>query len=296
MLVGRGGARARAARGDPGRPRHAARARAPREAGRRARRDDRGGRAILALGTGDRASLPEHERYGIPVPARRRSARAARGDRRGAPRPVRRATPGRAARTCRRSTGPLLPPGSPEIWVGGLSDAGARRRGARRRRVERLGRRRRGVRGQGRAAARARGRPGGRAHLGRHRARGRGPPPISIGCSPRAPRRACRSTASGRARRRSCERSSRPWTRPARRGSSCCPPGRPTVSTSSRPRWSRERRRDEQRRAQEGEARRATPGARGTRRACPPSERDRRGRDAWPSASSRCRRSSVPPP
>ena len=27
-----------------------------------------GGRAILALGTGDRASLPEHERYGIPFP------------------------------------------------------------------------------------------------------------------------------------------------------------------------------------------------------------------------------------
>ena len=80
-----------------------------------------GGRAILALGTGDRASLPEHERYGIPfLPVADRIAlleetvvaltslfagsEYAGGDHVPA------------------MQGPLLPPGSPEVWVGGLSE------------------------------------------------------------------------------------------------------------------------------------------------------------------------------
>jgi alkanesulfonate monooxygenase SsuD/methylene tetrahydromethanopterin reductase-like flavin-dependent oxidoreductase (luciferase family) len=81
-----------------------------------------GGRAILALGTGDRASLPEHERYGIPFPPvadrialleETVSALTAlfggRGYEGGSHVPA--------------MAGPLVPPGSPEVWVGGLSDA-----------------------------------------------------------------------------------------------------------------------------------------------------------------------------
>lgn len=81
-----------------------------------------GGRAILALGTGDRASLPEHERYGIPFPpASERVAlleetvlalRALFGGD---------AFPG--GDHVPAMEGPLLPAGSPEVWVGGLSDA-----------------------------------------------------------------------------------------------------------------------------------------------------------------------------
>ncbi|HEY6566585.1 MAG TPA: LLM class flavin-dependent oxidoreductase [Actinomycetota bacterium] len=80
-----------------------------------------GGRAILALGTGDRASLPEHERYGIPFPSvadrialleETVSALKAlfSGDRYGGGTHV------------PAMQGPLLPPGSPDVWVGGLSD------------------------------------------------------------------------------------------------------------------------------------------------------------------------------
>ncbi|MGZ8630186.1 MAG: LLM class flavin-dependent oxidoreductase [Actinomycetota bacterium] len=81
-----------------------------------------GGRAILALGTGDRASVEEHERFGIPFPgvAARiamleetvEAARALFGGR---------TWPG--GERVPPLTGPLLPPGEPSIWVGGLSEA-----------------------------------------------------------------------------------------------------------------------------------------------------------------------------
>lgn len=80
------------------------------------------GRAIIGLGTGDRASADEHRRFGFPFPpaAERvetlsetvEALRALFGGR---------SWPG-GARVPPMS-GPLLPPGEPAIWVGGLSDA-----------------------------------------------------------------------------------------------------------------------------------------------------------------------------
>jgi alkanesulfonate monooxygenase SsuD/methylene tetrahydromethanopterin reductase-like flavin-dependent oxidoreductase (luciferase family) len=81
-----------------------------------------GGRAILAVGSGDRASLPEHETYGIPFPPvadrlmlLEESVRAMRAlfETRGWP----------GGALVPPMAGPLAPPGSPELWVGGLSDA-----------------------------------------------------------------------------------------------------------------------------------------------------------------------------
>jgi len=80
-----------------------------------------GGRAILAIGTGDRASIPEHERFGLPFPPVRErlllleeTALALRALFSG------RAWPG--GEQVPPLEGPLLPPGSPQLWVGGLSD------------------------------------------------------------------------------------------------------------------------------------------------------------------------------
>ena len=80
------------------------------------------GRAILGLGAGDRASRPEHERFGLPFPPAseriallEETASAMRSLFAG------RDWPG--GRYVAPMTGPLLPPGSPEIWIGGLSDA-----------------------------------------------------------------------------------------------------------------------------------------------------------------------------
>ena len=81
-----------------------------------------GGRAILGLGTGDGASKPEHDMYGFPFPSATDrvelleetvvAVRALfRGD----------AWPGGVH--VPPLSGPLLPPGSPEIWVGGRSKA-----------------------------------------------------------------------------------------------------------------------------------------------------------------------------
>jgi alkanesulfonate monooxygenase SsuD/methylene tetrahydromethanopterin reductase-like flavin-dependent oxidoreductase (luciferase family) len=80
-----------------------------------------GGRAILGIGTGDRASAGEHERYGFPFPpAADRVAmleetvealHALFGGR---------AWPGGVH--VPPLAGPLLPPGEPAVWVGGLSD------------------------------------------------------------------------------------------------------------------------------------------------------------------------------
>ncbi|MET0800870.1 MAG: LLM class flavin-dependent oxidoreductase [Actinomycetota bacterium] len=80
-----------------------------------------GGRAILALGTGDRASVDEHERFGIPFPSvgarialleeTVRALHALFGGR---------TWPG--GDQVPPLSGPLLPPGEPAIWVGGLSE------------------------------------------------------------------------------------------------------------------------------------------------------------------------------
>jgi alkanesulfonate monooxygenase SsuD/methylene tetrahydromethanopterin reductase-like flavin-dependent oxidoreductase (luciferase family) len=81
-----------------------------------------GGRAILAVGSGDRASLPEHETYGIAFPSvadrlrlLEESVTAMRSLFEG------RAWPG--GDHVPALSGPLIPAGAPELWVGGLSDA-----------------------------------------------------------------------------------------------------------------------------------------------------------------------------
>ena len=81
-----------------------------------------GGRAILGLGAGDSVSKPEHEAFGIPfastadrVAILEETVEALRalfgGD----------AWPG--GTHVPAIAGPLLPPGAPELWVGGRSDA-----------------------------------------------------------------------------------------------------------------------------------------------------------------------------
>jgi len=81
-----------------------------------------GGGAILALGTGDKASLPEHEAFGIPFPSvgdrvalLEETLEALRALFEG------RAWPGGPHVPAMR--GPLLPPGAPQLWAGGLSAA-----------------------------------------------------------------------------------------------------------------------------------------------------------------------------
>jgi alkanesulfonate monooxygenase SsuD/methylene tetrahydromethanopterin reductase-like flavin-dependent oxidoreductase (luciferase family) len=81
-----------------------------------------GGRAILALGTGDAASLPEHRAFGFPFPpAKERLAlleetvAALRALFDG------RAWPG--GRLVPAMPGPLLPRAPLALWVGGLSDS-----------------------------------------------------------------------------------------------------------------------------------------------------------------------------
>ena len=81
-----------------------------------------GGRAILALGTGDGASKPEHDMYGFPFPSAparveqlEETVRAIGALFRDG------AWPGGVH--VPPLTGPLLPPGDPEIWVGGRSRA-----------------------------------------------------------------------------------------------------------------------------------------------------------------------------
>jgi alkanesulfonate monooxygenase SsuD/methylene tetrahydromethanopterin reductase-like flavin-dependent oxidoreductase (luciferase family) len=81
-----------------------------------------GGRAILALGTGDSASRAEHEMFGYPFPSvadraamLEQTVLAMRALFDGEAWPGGSHVPAMA--------GPLLPPGAPELWVGGLSDA-----------------------------------------------------------------------------------------------------------------------------------------------------------------------------
>ena len=143
------------------------------------------GRAILGIGTGDRASAEEHERYGFPFPpAAERVAHAGR-DGPGDACAVRRTrvAGGRARAAARGAVAASRGAGR----LGGRPlRRGPRGRRPGRRRVERLGARRRGVRGQGAHAS------------GSSRADGRSPPrgrgsrssgrtaPTSIGWSPTA--------------------------------------------------------------------------------------------------------------
>jgi alkanesulfonate monooxygenase SsuD/methylene tetrahydromethanopterin reductase-like flavin-dependent oxidoreductase (luciferase family) len=80
-----------------------------------------GGGAVLALGTGDRASLPEHRAFGIPFPSAdervtllEETVLALRALFDGAPYAGGTRVP--------PLEGPLVPPGSPALWVGGLSE------------------------------------------------------------------------------------------------------------------------------------------------------------------------------
>ena len=230
--LGGGGAAPGAARRDPGRPRHASSAGDPRQAGRGARRDV--GRSRDPGTRHRRPRLPARTRaVRLPVPAGRRPPRAAGGDGRGASRPVRRPQLWPGGSHVPAMAGPLLPPGAPAVWVGGLSDAVVAVAAPGGRCVERVGARRRRVRGaRSNGCARlADGRPVD-ADVGRHRPGGGGSRrPRSACCAARAEKGlpvdgVWTGTADElRAVRR------RPRRRRARRGSWCCPPGRPTAST-----------------------------------------------------------------
>lgn len=81
-----------------------------------------GRRGILGLGAGDSASLEEHRRYGIAFPPA--SARLAILDETAAA--LRALFEGRrwpGGEHVPAMNGPLSPPGSPRIWIGGLSEA-----------------------------------------------------------------------------------------------------------------------------------------------------------------------------
>jgi len=79
-----------------------------------------GGRAILGLGAGDAISKPEHEAFGIPfAPAAERVAILEETV--GALRALFLGEPWRGGTHVPAIAGPLLPPGSPELWVGGRS-------------------------------------------------------------------------------------------------------------------------------------------------------------------------------
>ncbi len=80
-----------------------------------------GGRAILGLGAGDRASVHEHERFGISFPplAQRLAMLEETVD---ALRALFSGETWPGGSVVPPLTGPLLPAASPEVWVGGLSD------------------------------------------------------------------------------------------------------------------------------------------------------------------------------
>ncbi len=81
-----------------------------------------GGRAILALGTGDDASRSEHDMYGFPYPpASERIAQL--GETVDALRTLFEGGSWPGSDHVPALRGPLLPPGAPELWVGGKSDA-----------------------------------------------------------------------------------------------------------------------------------------------------------------------------
>jgi alkanesulfonate monooxygenase SsuD/methylene tetrahydromethanopterin reductase-like flavin-dependent oxidoreductase (luciferase family) len=79
-----------------------------------------GGRAILGLGAGDSVSRAEHEAFGIPFPsAADRVALLAETIE--ALRALFAGTPWAGGSHVPPIAGPLLPPGRPELWVGGRS-------------------------------------------------------------------------------------------------------------------------------------------------------------------------------
>lgn len=80
-----------------------------------------GGRAILGLGAGDSVSRAEHEAFGIPfAPAARRVALLEETV--GAMRALFAGSSWEGGAHVPAIAGPLLPPGHPELWVGGRSD------------------------------------------------------------------------------------------------------------------------------------------------------------------------------
>jgi alkanesulfonate monooxygenase SsuD/methylene tetrahydromethanopterin reductase-like flavin-dependent oxidoreductase (luciferase family) len=81
-----------------------------------------GGRGIIALGTGDAASKPEHEMYGFPYPSA--AERVAQLEETvSALRALFDGTTWPGGTHVAALPGPLLPPGSPQLWVGGRSEA-----------------------------------------------------------------------------------------------------------------------------------------------------------------------------
>ncbi len=80
-----------------------------------------GGRAVLGLGLGDANARAEHERLGLPFPPP--DERAARlEETANALRSLFRGVPWPGGTLVGPLAGPLLPPGSPEVWIGGRSD------------------------------------------------------------------------------------------------------------------------------------------------------------------------------
>jgi alkanesulfonate monooxygenase SsuD/methylene tetrahydromethanopterin reductase-like flavin-dependent oxidoreductase (luciferase family) len=84
--------------------------------------DMSGGRSILALGTGDRASLPEHEAFGIPFPPVQERLEMLE-ETLAALRALFDGAPWEGGRRVPPMPGPLMPRAPIELWVGGLSDA-----------------------------------------------------------------------------------------------------------------------------------------------------------------------------
>jgi alkanesulfonate monooxygenase SsuD/methylene tetrahydromethanopterin reductase-like flavin-dependent oxidoreductase (luciferase family) len=79
-----------------------------------------GGRAVLGLGAGDRVSAPEHEAFGIPFPPAAERI-AILEETLGALRALFVGDRWVGGTHVPPITGPLLPPGRPELWIGGRS-------------------------------------------------------------------------------------------------------------------------------------------------------------------------------
>ena len=81
-----------------------------------------GGRAILGLGAGDSVSKPEHEAFGIPFASTAERVTIVE-ETVGALRALFGGDPWLGGSQVPPIAGPLLPPGDPELWVGGRSHA-----------------------------------------------------------------------------------------------------------------------------------------------------------------------------
>ena len=80
-----------------------------------------GGRGIVGLGAGDRMSRLEHETYGVRFPEVHERLTGL-GETARALRTLFRGQPWGGGEVVPPIAGPLLPPGSPPVWIGGLSD------------------------------------------------------------------------------------------------------------------------------------------------------------------------------